>query len=48
LTPKLELDFDEELDVASDDYAIEKFQNMIIPYSYKVKVAKEYGGKEHN
>ena len=45
LTPKLELDFDEELDVASDDYAIEKFQNMIIPYSYKVKVAKEYGGK---
>lgn len=37
LTPVLELDFDESLQVASNDTHIESFQNMIIPYTYKVK-----------
>lgn len=37
LTPELELDFDETLEVASNEFGIEKFQNMIIPYTYKVK-----------
>jgi len=37
LTPELELDFDETLEVASNEFGIEAFQNMIIPYTYKVK-----------
>ena len=37
LTPELELDFDESLEVASNEFGIEGFQNMIIPYTYKVK-----------
>ena len=37
LTPELELDFDESMEVASSDFGIERFQNMIIPYTYKVK-----------